>query len=144
MDVSLKISTTVAVIFQLLASVLLVLSLHQSYHISSHMKESYNVYHDLAGATARMLMPAKVHSNSSNCPDDLHNVTGSEEVPLCGATLNHGSPLTGSLGLPYQLPFWAMRDDVSEFEKVAKMMVCFQGKCLAKTTLLFGNYSLRP
>jgi hypothetical protein len=144
MEVSLKMATTTAVIFQLLASVPLVLSLIQSYHISSHMPGSYNVYHNLAGATARMLMPAKVHSNPAYCPDDLHNVTGAKEVPLCGAALNHGSPLTGSSGLPYQPPFWALPDNFSELRKLAKMMVCFQGKFLASFSLCLRDRGTAP
>jgi hypothetical protein len=136
MEVPLKMASFVAVVLQLLASVPLVLSLYQSSHISPRMQQSYNVYHDLAGANAHMLMPAKVHSNSAYCQDYLSNVAGAKEVPLCGVTLNHGSALTGSSALPYQLPFWALPDDFSGIENQVKMTVCFSGKCLTQYTLL--------
>jgi hypothetical protein len=120
----LKLAHAIMVSLQVAAAVPLVLSVYQSSHISSHMRRSYNVYHDLAGATARMLMPAKLHTYSAQDPGYIWNGTDLDKAPSCGSTLNNGSVKTGSSSLPYQVPFWALPDDNSGLEDMVKMLVC--------------------
>jgi hypothetical protein len=124
MEFSLKLASTIGVFLQVAASVPLVLSIYQSSHISSHMQRSYKVYNDLAGATARMLMLAKIHAYSVQYPDNVWNATNHDIAPPCGSTLNIESVQTGSSTLPYQLPFWAVPNDDSGLGDMVKMLVC--------------------
>jgi hypothetical protein len=123
-ELSLKLATAIGVFFQVAAAVPLALSIYQSSHISLHMRRSYNAYHDLAGATARMLMPAKFHTYSAQDPDYVWNSTSLDIAPPCGSTLNDGSVQTSSSTLPYQVPLWALPDDDSGLEDMVKMLVC--------------------
>jgi hypothetical protein len=122
-EFSLKLATAIGVFFQVSAAVPLVLSIYQSSHISLHMRRSYNVYHDLAGATARMLMSAKIKTYSAEYPDYVWNAKNLDIAPPCGSTLNHASVQTGSTSLPHQVPFWALPDDDSGLGDIVKMLV---------------------
>jgi hypothetical protein len=125
-ELSLKVAKSGLVLLQLAAWVPLALSIYLSQQISFHLRERYKVYHDMAGATARMLMPAKIQTYSGHCADDARNistVSNVDEVPLCGVTLNGGATQTSSSSLPYQLPLWALFNDESGLEGLANMLV---------------------
>jgi hypothetical protein len=122
-EFSLKLATAIGVFFQVAAAVPLVLSIYQSSHISLHVQRSYNVYHDLASATAHMLMPAKLKIYAAQNNDYIWNATNLDIAPPCGSTLNHASVQTGSSTLPYQVPFWALPDDDSGLGDMVKMLV---------------------
>jgi hypothetical protein len=122
-ELSLKVAKSGLVLLQLASWVPLALSIHLSQHISFHLRESFKVYHDMAGATARMLMPAKIQTYSGHCADDARNITTVDELPLCGVTLNGGATQTSSSSLPYQLPLWALPNDESGLEGLANMLV---------------------
>jgi hypothetical protein len=113
-----KLACITVALLQLAASALVLLLTVHSLRFSSHVRSRYDVYNDIGGAPARVLMPAKTYTYAASCDDG----TTSEEVPLCGAALNddhiHKFPL------PYQLPLWALPSDISGLLSLTNMLVC--------------------
>jgi hypothetical protein len=112
-----KLASSIAILLQVAASVLLVLWIIFSTRLSSHVREAYQVYHDVGGAAARMLMPAKLHTYATPC----NMATTADAVPLCGAALN--GIQTRDPPLPYQLPLWALPDDTSGLTDLVNTLV---------------------
>jgi hypothetical protein len=113
-----KLACITVALLQLVASVLVLVFTVFSLRFSSHARARYDVYNDVGGAPARMLMPAKTSAYAASCD----NAASSEEVPLCGAALNGYQMHT--FPLPYQLPLWALPSSSSELLNFTKTLVC--------------------
>jgi hypothetical protein len=112
-----KLANSIALLLQVATSVLLVFRSIYSRGLSSHAREAYQLYHDVGGAAARMLMPAKLHTYATPC----NVATTAGAVPQCGAALS--SIQTRDSPLPYQLPLWALLDDTSGLTDLVNTLV---------------------
>jgi hypothetical protein len=112
-----KLACITVALLQLTASVLVLLLTMFSLRFSSHARARYDVYNDVEGAPARMLMAAKIHTYAAFCDD----AATSREVPLCGAALNDNQMHT--FPPPYQLPLWALPSNSSGLVNLTKTLV---------------------
>jgi hypothetical protein len=132
-----KLACITVALLQLGASVLILLLTVYSFRFSSDVRAKYDVYNDVGGASAHMLMPAKTHTYAAFCDD----ATTSGEIPLCGAALNNNQ--LHNFPPPYQLPLWALPNDISGLLDLTRMLVCtdvYHLLCVEEITYHFSSW----
>lgn len=115
---------------QMAALVPLLHTILLTYQLPSHVEERYDIYQDVGGAPARMLLPFKAESFPSLATDaELPSETEDDvqdQIPYCGGSGEAGD---GSQRLT-QLPEWILPTDESGMLAFSATLVCLSAHML--------------